>query len=166
MFSPEEFSSNFFIQVLFVQMLPRRIVDDYTWEFVKYSWGQAVLLNLNYCTIHWVDSILKKVFSLSGLDVRRLFPFVEITLWNHFSVAQLLNILETSTSQSRLCIKTKHVLYTYDKRQYSLVKERKEVSHDDNDRPGVGRHNSLELSCSFCFIHYFWGKVVKKDELH
>lgn len=44
--------------------------------------------------------------------------------------------------------------------KYSLMKESKEESHDNNDGPGVGRDNRFDLSRSLCLVPYFWGKVT------
>lgn len=40
------------------------------------------------------------------------------------------------------------------------MQKRKEVSHDNDNRLGVGGDDSFELSCSFCLIFNFWGKQV------
>lgn len=40
------------------------------------------------------------------------------------------------------------------------MQKRKEVSHDNDDRFGVGGDDSFELSCSFYFVPNFWGKQV------
>lgn len=41
------------------------------------------------------------------------------------------------------------------KKDHSLMKERKEVSHHNDDGFRVGRDDHLELCCSLCIILYF-----------
>lgn len=46
--------------------------------------------------------------------------------------------------------------------KYSLMKECKEVSHDNDDRLRVGRDDRFELSRSLCLVLYFWEEGVDR----